>query len=257
MTRGSNGQVKIRTLALSAWFGKTQALKSLDLEIYGKCVTAVIGPSGCGKSTFVRCLNRLHEVTPGARVEGQVLLDGRDIYDPSADPVRLRQQVGMVFQRPNPFPTMSIRDNVLAGLNLGGRRPPRADELVERTLRRVALWDEVRDILGQSGVGLSGGQQQRLCIARALALEPDIILMDEPCSALDPVATVKIEELIHELSTQYTIVVVTHNMQQAARVSRYTAFFYLGELIEHNETNLLFTKPAHPKTEQYITGRFG
>jgi len=220
-------------------------------------VTAIIGPSGCGKSTFVRCLNRMHEVVPGARVEGRVLLDGNSIYGPGVDPVRVRRRVGMVFQKPNPFPTMSIRDNVLAGLRLNGERPSDPESLVERALHQAALWDEVKDILDRSGASLSGGQQQRLCIARALALEPEVLLMDEPCSALDPIATAKIEELIHEISARYTIVIVTHNMQQAARVSHATAFFYMGELIECNETDVLFTKPSNPKTEDYITGRFG
>jgi len=220
-------------------------------------VTAIIGPSGCGKSTFVRCLNRMHEVTPGARAEGKVFLDGKDIYAPTVNPVRLRRRVGMVFQKPNPFPMMSIRENVLAGMRLTETMPKNADEVVEKALRQSALWDEVKDVLQRAGTSLSGGQQQRLCIARALALEPEVILMDEPCSALDPSATVRIEELIHELRDRYTIVIVTHNMQQAARVSDYTAFFYQGELIEYDLTDSLFTTPKNAQTDDYISGRFG
>jgi phosphate transport system ATP-binding protein len=255
-TRENSPALKLRTRSLSAWYGKVQALKSIDLDIQAKRVTAVIGPSGCGKSTFVRCLNRMHEETPGTRISGRALLDNQDIYDSDVDPVMIRRRVGMVFQRANPFPAMSIRNNVLAGLRLNGLRSNGKD-VVERTLRQAALWDEVKDNLDQSGAFLSGGQQQRLCIARALALEPEVILMDEPCSALDPVATAKIEELIHELVAQYTIVIVTHNMQQAARVSHRTAFFYLGELVEYGDTNALFTKPTQARTEEYITGRFG
>ncbi len=248
---------KMRTEGLRAWFGKTEALKGVSLRLVERRVTAIIGPSGCGKSTFIRCLNRMHEVVSSTRVSGKVLLDDVDIYGGEVDPVRVRSRVGMVFQRPNPFPTMSIRDNVLAGLRLNGRRVPHADELVEEALGRAALWNEVKDILGRSGSSLSGGQQQRLCIARALALEPEVLLMDEPASALDPVATSRIEELIHELGERYTIVIVTHNMQQAARVSRYTAFFYMGELVEYDDTDALFTRPSNPRTEDYITGRFG
>jgi phosphate transport system ATP-binding protein len=248
---------KMRTEQLRAWFGKTEALKGISIPVVRNRVTAIIGPSGCGKSTLIRCLNRMHEVVTGARVTGQVLLDGVDIYGRRVDPVLVRRRVGMVFQRPNPFPTMSIRDNVLAGLRLNGMNLHHADEIVERALHRTALWDEVKDILSRSGSSLSGGQQQRLCIARALAMEPEVLLMDEPCSALDPIATAKIEELIHELGQRYTIAIVTHNMQQAARVSHYTAFLYLGELVEYSETNTLFTKPSNPKTEDYITGRFG
>jgi phosphate transport system ATP-binding protein len=249
--------MKIRVRGLSAWFGKAQALKNIDLDIEATRVTAVIGASGSGKSTFVRCLNRMHEVTPGARVSGSVMLDGGDVYAPGTDPVRIRRRIGMVFQRANPFPTMSIQDNVLAGLRLNGDKLRGGAALIERTLRQAALWDEVKDILLRSGASLSGGQQQRLCIARALALEPEVILMDEPCSALDPISTAKIESLIHELADRYTIVVVTHNMQQAARVSHRTAFFYFGELVEYAETSVLFTKPSNQKTEEYITGRFG
>jgi phosphate transport system ATP-binding protein len=245
-------------LALHAWFGQSHALKEISLEFPEGQTTAIIGPSGCGKSTLIRCLNRMHEVVPKARVEGQVLLNGDDIYRPGNDPVQIRARIGMVFQRPNPFPTMSIFENVVAGLRLRGGRMPHAklSEVVERSLRQAALWDEVKDDLHASGVGLSGGQQQRLCIARALAVEPEVLLMDEPCSALDPIATARVEELIHELDG-YTVVIVTHNMQQAARVSDHTAFMYLGELIEFGRTDQLFTAPAKKETEDYITGRFG
>jgi phosphate transport system ATP-binding protein len=248
---------KMRTEGLHAYFGQAEVLKGISLKIAEKQVTAVIGPSGCGKSTFVRCLNRMHEVVPGARATGQVLLDTQDIYHGDVDAVRVRRRVGMVFQKPNPFPTMSIRDNVLAGLRLNGERPDDPDAVVEKMLQRVALWDEVKDILGRAGTGLSGGQQQRLCIARSLALEPEVLLMDEPCSALDPIATARVEELIHELRKSYTIVIVTHNMQQAARVANFTAFFYLGKLIEHDRTDVIFTRPKEQRTEDYITGRFG
>jgi phosphate transport system ATP-binding protein len=248
---------KMRAEELRAYFGPTQVLRGITLPLAEARVTAIIGPSGCGKSTFIRCLNRMHEVVPGARVEGRVLLDDTDIYGPRVDPVRVRRRVGMVFQKPNPFPTMSIRDNVLAGLKLNGARAPDADATVERVLKQVALWDEVKDYLSRSGTSLSGGQQQRLCIARCLALEPEILLMDEPCSALDPIATARVEELIHELRERYTIVIVTHNMQQAARVADYTAFFYLGELVEFDETDVIFTRPSEKRTEEYITGRFG
>jgi phosphate transport system ATP-binding protein len=247
----------MRAEDLRAWFGAGEALKGITLPIPAQRVTAIIGPSGCGKSTFVRCLNRMHEVVPGARVAGRVLLDGEDIYARPVNPVRVRRRVGMVFQKPNPFPTMSIRQNVLAGLKLNGVRTPDPGAVVEKALRQAALWDEVKDALDRSGTSLSGGQQQRLCIARALALEPEVLLMDEPCSALDPIATARVEELIHTLRDEYTIVIVTHNMQQAARVSDYTAFFYMGELVEHAETDTLFTKPSDPRTEDYITGRFG
>ena len=248
---------KMRTEDLHAYFGQAEVLKGISLQIAEKQVTAVIGPSGCGKSTFVRCLNRMHEVVPGARATGQVLLDKQNIYQGDVDAVRVRRRVGMVFQKPNPFPTMSIRDNVLAGLRLNGERPDDPDAVVEKMLQRVALWDEVKDILGRAGTGLSGGQQQRLCIARSLALEPEVLLMDEPCSALDPIATARVEELIHELRKSYTIVIVTHNMQQAARVANFTAFFYLGKLIEHDRTDVIFTRPKEQRTEDYITGRFG
>jgi len=228
-------------------------------------VTAFIGPSGCGKSTFLRTLNRMHEVIPGARVEGQVLLDGDDLYGPTVDPVLVRRQIGMVFQRPNPFPTMSIRENVLAGVRLNNRRISRsdADDLVERSLRGANLWNEVKDRLDKPGSGLSGGQQQRLCIARAIAVSPDVLLMDEPCSALDPISTYAIEELIEDLKTEYTIVIVTHNMQQASRVSDKTAFFNIagtgkpGKLIEYADTSTIFTTPSQKATEDYVSGRFG
>ena len=248
---------KLRTVDLHAWFGDVHAVKGITLPVYDNAVTAIIGPSGCGKSTFVRCINRLHEVVPGARVAGQVLLEGHDIYGAGINPVRVRRHVGMVFQKPNPFPTMSIRDNVLAGLRLNGIAPPDPAAVVETALRSAALWDEVKDTLDRSGVSLSGGQQQRLCIARCLALEPEVLLMDEPCSALDPIATARIEELLHVLRARYTIVIVTHNMQQAARVADWTAFLYQGELVEHGPTDGVFTRPQHQRTEDYITGRFG
>jgi len=243
---------------LNAWFGSTHVLHGIGVTIAPKAVTAVIGPSGCGKSTFVRCLNRMHEVVPGARVTGSVRVEGMDVYAPGVDPVQVRRKIGMVFQKPNPFPTMSVFDNVVAGLRLGGVRERSVlDEAAERALRQAALWDEVKDQLGKSGVSLSGGQQQRVCIARALAVEPEVLLMDEPCSALDPIATAKIEELILELRSTLTIVVVTHNMQQAARVSESTGFFLLGELVEFGVTRQLFTNPHDKRTEDYITGRFG
>jgi phosphate transport system ATP-binding protein len=250
---------KLEVIALDAWFGTHQALKDINLTVCARAVTAIIGPSGCGKSTLIRCLNRMHEVVPGARAAGQVRLDGEDIYGPGVDPVRVRARIGMVFQRPNPFPTLSIFDNVVAGFRLNGARRSRADlsGIVERSLRQAALWEEVKDGLHDSGVSLSGGQQQRLCIARALAVQPEVILMDEPCSALDPIATAKIEELIRELRETYTIVIVTHNMQQAARVSDYTAFLYLGSLVEFGQTDRIFTMPEKKETEDYITGRFG
>jgi len=243
---------------LNAWFGTTHVLHGIGVTIAPKAVTAVIGPSGCGKSTFIRCLNRMHEVVPGARVTGSVRVEGMDVYAPGVDPVQVRRKIGMVFQKPNPFPTMSVFDNVVAGLRLAGVRERSVlDEAAERALRQAALWDEVKDQLGKSGVSLSGGQQQRVCIARALAVEPEVLLMDEPCSALDPIATAKIEELILELRSTLTIVVVTHNMQQAARVSESTGFFLLGELVEFGVTRQLFTNPHDKRTEDYITGRFG
>jgi phosphate transport system ATP-binding protein len=244
---------------LNAWFGQTQALHDIHLAIAARQSTAIIGPSGCGKSTFVRCLNRMHETLPGARIEGSVRIGDVDIYGRGISPVAIRRRVGMVFQKPNPFPTMSIYDNVAAGLKLNGFRNRRAlDEVVERSLRQAALWDEVKDAFKKkSGASLSGGQQQRLCIARALAVEPDVLLMDEPASALDPISTAKIEDLIFELKKQYTVVIVTHNMQQAARVADYTAFFLLGRLVEFDKTETMFTKPSDQRTEDYITGRFG
>ncbi len=255
---GTGTGYKISTRDLNAWFGSNHALKKISIEIKANAVTAVIGPSGCGKSTFIRCLNRMHELVSNARVSGEVLLDGRNIYSREIDPVTVRRRVGMVFQRPNPFPTMSIYDNVAAGLKLTGMRDrKRLDETVRRSLERATLWDEVKDNLKESGVSLSGGQQQRLCIARALAVEPEVLLMDEPCSALDPIATAKIEQLITTLKEQYTVIIVTHNMQQAARVSDYTAFLYLGQLIEFEETMELFEKPREELTERYITGKFG
>jgi len=248
-------KAKIDVQNLKASFGAQEVLKGVSMAILENEVTAVIGPSGCGKSTFVRCLNRMHEVVPGATASGKVMLEQQNVYD--MDPVRVRRRIGMVFQKPNPFPTMTIRGNVLAGLRLNGIKPKEPDELVERVLRQAALWDEVKDRLDKSGNGLSGGQQQRLCIARSLALEPEVLLMDEPCSALDPIATAKVEELVHELGERYTIVIVTHNMQQAARVANHTAFFYLGEIIEYDKTDVIFTKPSDARTEDYITGRFG
>jgi phosphate transport system ATP-binding protein len=251
-------KAKLRVEDLSAWFGANKVLFDIRLQIPENRVTAIIGPSGCGKSTFIRTLNRMHEMVVGARVEGQVRLDGQDIYAQDIDPVLLRRRVGMVFQKPNPFPAMSIRDNVLAGLRLTRALDRgRSDEIVETALRQAALWEELSDRLDEPGGSLSGGQQQRLVIARALAVEPDVILMDEPCSALDPIATARIEDRIHALKEKYTIVIVTHNMQQAARVSDRTAFFLLGELIEYENTNDLFTSPKDKRTEDYITGKFG
>ncbi len=244
---------------LSAWFGTTQALHGIALEIPEKQSTAIIGPSGCGKSTFVRCLNRMHETLPNTRVEGEVKIGDLDIYGKGVSPVSIRRRVGMVFQKANPFPTMSIYDNVAAGLKLNGFTNRRElDGIVERSLRQAALWDEVKDnIKKKSGASLSGGQQQRLCIARALAVEPEVLLMDEPASALDPISTSKIEDLIFDLKKQYTVVIVTHNMQQAARVAEFTAFFLMGNLVEFDKTEKMFTKPSDKRTEDYITGRFG
>ncbi len=249
---------KLVVRELRAWFGARRVLHGVGLDIREHQVTAIIGPSGCGKSTFIRCLNRMHELTHGARVEGQVALDGTDIYAPGVDAVLLRRRVGMVFQKPNPFPSMTLRQNVLSGLAFTGRLGKvDRDEVLERSLVQAALWDEVKDRLDAPGTGLSGGQQQRLCIARALAVDPDVLLMDEPCSALDPIATARVEDLIHSLRGQYTVVIVTHNMQQAARVSDRTAFFYSGELVEVADTNDLFTSPQDRRTEDYITGKFG
>jgi phosphate transport system ATP-binding protein len=247
---------KLKVERLNAWYGKTHALHDVSLTVAPRSVMAAIGPSGCGKSTFLRCLNRMHELIPGARAEGTLLIDGKNLLGRDVDPVTLRRRVGMVFQRPNPFPTMSIRDNVAAGLKLNGI-PGNHAEIVERTLRQSALWDEVKDRLDASALSLSGGQQQRLCIARALAVEPEVLLMDEPASALDPIATAKIEDLIHELKERYTIVIVTHNMQQAGRVSDQTAFFYMGDLVEVGPTEKIFTNPSEKRTEDYVTGKFG
>ncbi|HEY6307304.1 MAG TPA: phosphate ABC transporter ATP-binding protein PstB [Candidatus Angelobacter sp.] len=244
---------------LNAWFGSKQALFDINLEVPDKQTTAIIGPSGCGKSTFVRCLNRMHETLPDTRVEGNVAVGDMDVYGKGVSPVSIRRRIGMVFQKPNPFPTMSIYDNVSAGLKLNGFHNHRElDKVVERSLRHSALWDEVKDDLKKkSGASLSGGQQQRLCIARALAVEPDVLLMDEPASALDPISTSKIEDLIFDLKKQYTVVIVTHNMQQAARVADSTAFFLMGNLVEFDKTETMFTKPSDKRTEDYITGRFG
>jgi phosphate transport system ATP-binding protein len=255
---------RLEAVEVDAWYGKFKAVEGVTVTMEPKHVTALIGPSGCGKSTFIRTLNRLHEVVPGAWASGKVLLDGEDIYAPDVDPVAVRRTIGMVFQRPNPFPAMSVRDNVAAGLKLNGRHS-KADlsDTVERSLQLAGLWDEVKDRLDRAGGALSGGQQQRLCIARAIAVSPEVLLMDEPCSALDPVSTLKIEDLIAQLKDEYTIVIVTHNMQQAARVSDTTAFFNIsaagepGRLVEMGPTSKIFTKPDDQRTEDYITGRFG
>jgi phosphate transport system ATP-binding protein len=255
---------RIEVEHVSAWFGSFKALDDVTTTIEPKQVTAIIGPSGCGKSTFLRTINRLHEVVPGARAEGQVLLDGEDVYGEGVDPVAVRRSIGMVFQRPNPFPTMSVRDNAVAGLRLNGvRNKSDLDDAAERSLKLAGLWDEVGHRMGKPGASLSGGQQQRLCIARAIAVEPAVLLMDEPCSALDPISTLRIEDLIGDLKDNYTIVIVTHNMQEAARVSDTTAFFNIsgagepGHLVEVGPTEKIFTKPDDPRTEDYITGRFG
>jgi phosphate transport system ATP-binding protein len=249
---------KMQSIGLNAWFGKKQVLKEIDLSVKANSVTAVIGPSGCGKSTYIRTLNRMHELVPNAKMTGKVQLDGQDIYASDVDPVMVRRRVGMVFQKPNPFPTMSIYDNVAAGLRLtGARKGQNLYEIVKRSLEQATLWDEVKDDLKKPGTSISGGQQQRLCIARAIALQPEVILMDEPCSALDPIATAKIEKLVIELKRNYTVVIVTHNMQQASRVSDYTAFFYLGAMIEFGETRDIFESPKNQLTEKYITGEFG
>jgi phosphate transport system ATP-binding protein len=250
-------RAKIETKDLNFFYGPARALKDVNIACPEKRVTAIIGPSGCGKSTFIRALNRMNDVLPSARVEGKVLLDGEDINAPSVDVVGLRRRVGMVFQKPNPFPK-SIYDNIAYGLRIEGVRDrKRLDRVVEGSLRRAALWDEVKDRLNEHSLALSGGQQQRLCIARALAVEPEVILFDEPCSAIDPIATAKIEDLIQELKKLYTVVIVTHNMQQAARVSDFTAFMMLGEVVEYDRTDKLFTNPANRLTEDYVTGRFG
>jgi phosphate transport system ATP-binding protein len=241
---------------LNAYYSDTHAVKDVDLDYAANRVTAMIGPSGCGKSTLVRCINRMHEEIPGARATGEIRLDEVDLYDGAVDVVSVRRAIGMVFQKPNPFPTMSIFDNVAAGLRLSGTRGD-TRERVEQSLRGAGLWEEVKDRLNQPGIGLSGGQQQRLCIARTIAVEPEVILMDEPCSALDPIATLKIEELIHDLKQRYTIVIVTHNMQQAARVADTTAFMLSGEMIEHAPTDKIFSNPGDSRTEEYVTGKFG
>ena len=256
---------RIEVNDLNVYYGKFKAVEDVTLRIEPRTVTAFIGPSGCGKSTFLRTLNRMHEVIPGAWVDGEVLIDGNNLYGPGVDPVLVRRQVGMVFQRPNPFPTMSIRDNVLAGVKLNNTRMSKSDgdALVEKSLQGANLWNEVKDRLALPGSGLSGGQQQRLCIARAIAVSPEVILMDEPCSALDPISTLAIEDLIEELKTEYTIVIVTHNMQQASRVSDRTAFFNIagtgkpGKLIEYDDTTTIFSKPSVQATEDYVSGKFG
>ena len=249
---------KMQSIGLNAWFGNKPALKNINLQVKANSVTAIIGPSGCGKSTLIRCFNRMHELVPDSKMSGRVLLDGKDIYGSDVDPALIRRRVGMVFQKPNPFPTMSIYDNVAAGLKLTGmRKGQNLDEVVKRSLEQATLWDEVKDDLKKSGTSISGGQQQRLCIARAIALQPEVILMDEPCSALDPIATAKIEELIVSLKHDYTVIIVTHNMQQAARVSDFTAFLYLGELVEYGDTDIVFENPKNELTEKYITGKFG
>ncbi len=250
--------IKITARNVQVYYGATHAIKDVNVDIADKTVTAFIGPSGCGKSTFLRSLNRMNDTIDICRVEGDILIDGQDIYDPKIDPVQLRAKVGMVFQKPNPFPK-SIYDNVAYGPKIHGLAKSKAelDEIVEKSLRRGAIWDEVKDRLHAPGTGLSGGQQQRLCIARAVATEPEILLMDEPCSALDPIATAQVEELIDELRSQYSVVIVTHSMQQAARVSQKTAFFHLGNLVEYGETGKIFTNPEDPRTESYISGRIG
>ena len=257
--------MRIEIKDLNVYYGKFLAVEGVSMEIAPRSVTAFIGPSGCGKSTLIRTLNRMHEVIPGAYVDGEVLVDGNDLYASGVDPVSVRRQIGMVFQRPNPFPTMSIRDNVLAGVKLNNRRISKsdADELVEKSLRGANLWEEVKDRLDKPGSGISGGQQQRLCIARTIAVEPEVILMDEPCSALDPISTLAIEDLIEELKSEYTIVIVTHNMQQASRVSDMTAFFNIagtgmpGKLIEYDTTEKMFSNPSVKATEDYVSGKFG
>jgi phosphate transport system ATP-binding protein len=252
------GPARLAVAQLTAWYGATSGVRDVTLGFEANTVTALIGPSGCGKSTFLRSLNRMHELVPGARVTGHVLLDGHNLYAPGVNPIQVRRRIGMVFQKPTPFPTMSIAENVAAGLRVGPRlnRAEREAE-VERALRRAALWDEVKDRLHRSALELSGGQQQRLCVARTIAPEPEVLLLDEPTASLDPVGTGRIEDLIHELKREFTVIIVTHNLQQAARVSDTTAFFYLGELVEAGPTAQLFTAPARAQTEAYVTGRFG
>jgi phosphate transport system ATP-binding protein len=250
-------EAKMQSINLNVWFGQKQVLKNINLSVKPNTVTAIIGPSGCGKSTFIRTLNRMHELVPNAKSTGQVLLDGEDIYAKNVDPVMIRRRVGMVFQKPNPFPTMSIYDNVAAGLKLtGAKKGENLDQIVKKSLMQASLWEEVKDDLKKPGTSISGGQQQRLCIARAIALQPEVILMDEPCSALDPIATAKIEKLVIELKENYTVVIVTHNMQQASRVSDFTAFMYIGDLVEYGRTKDIFESPKSKLTEQYITGEF-
>jgi phosphate transport system ATP-binding protein len=249
---------KVSIKKLEAWFGTKQALKDVSLDVKENTITAIIGPSGCGKTTLIRCLNRMHEMTPSSRSRGQVIIDGIDIYDRNIDPVIIKRRIGMVFQKPNPFPTMSIYDNVAAGLKLNGVKDRQLiDEIVKESLQGAGIWEEVKNELDKPGMGLSGGQQQRLCIARALAMQPEVLLMDEPTSALDPMASSKIEELVHDLKQELTIIIVTHNMQQAARVSDYTAFMYLGALVEYGPTKKIFENPEKELTERYISGKFG
>jgi phosphate transport system ATP-binding protein len=249
---------KVSIKKLEAWFGTKQAVKDVSLDVKENTITAIIGPSGCGKTTLIRCLNRMHEMTPSSRSRGQVIIDGIDIYDRNIDPVIIKRRIGMVFQKPNPFPTMSIYDNVAAGLKLNGVKDRQLiDEIVKESLQGAGLWEEVKNELDKPGMGLSGGQQQRLCIGRALAMQPEVLLMDEPTSALDPMASSKIEELVHDLKQELTIIIVTHNMQQAARVSDYTAFMYLGELVEYGPTKKIFENPEKELTERYISGKFG
>jgi phosphate transport system ATP-binding protein len=257
-TRVDTHTIKIKAEKAQVYYGTNHAIKDVDVEIMDKTVTAFIGPSGCGKSTFLRCLNRMNDTIPSCRVEGSITLEGESIYDPRVDPVQLRAKIGMVFQKPNPFPK-SIYDNVAYGPKIHGltRTKAELDQVVESCLRKAALWNEVKDRLHAPGTGLSGGQQQRLCIARAIATSPEVLLMDEPCSALDPIATAQVEELIDELRSQFSVVIVTHSMQQAARVSQRTAFFHLGNLVEFGETGQIFTNPKDPRTESYITGRIG
>ena len=254
----STQKYKVRIEKVNGWYGAKRAIKDVNLNVKDKAVTAFIGPSGCGKTTLLRCLNRMHEMTPGAHADGRVVVDGIDIYDKSIDPVIIRRRIGMVFQKPNPFPTMSIFDNVSAGLRLNGMKNKTIiREIVEDSLKDAALWDEVKNELEKPGMSLSGGQQQRLCIARALAMQPEVLLMDEPTSSLDPIGSSKIEELVRTLRDSVTIIIVTHNMQQAARVSDFTAFMYLGDLIEYGSTNQIFMKPEKELTERYISGKFG
>ena len=256
--QGATQKYKVRIENVNGWYGAKRAIKDIYLDVKEKSVTAFIGPSGCGKTTPLRCLNRMHEMTPGAHVDGRVIVDGVDIYDKSIDPVIIRRRIGMVFQKPNPFPTMSIYDNVAAGLRLNGMKNKTIiKEIVEESLKNAALWEEVKNELEKPGMSLSGGQQQRLCIARALAMQPEVLLMDEPTSSLDPIGSSKIEELVRTLKDSVTIIIVTHNMQQAARVSDFTAFMYLGDLIEYGSTNQIFMNPERELTERYISGKFG